>query len=88
MSETLTGGPTGPGSPLSPYRHGRGLDSTKCNQMQQIKKKTYSYAVNKVCIYACFTEKQPALTFRPVSPPRGRRFPSGPITNPGSPFSP
>lgn len=40
MSETLTGGPTGPGSPLSPYRHGkgRGLDSTKFYQTQQIRK--------------------------------------------------
>lgn len=28
------------------------------------------------------------LTFRPVSPSRDRRFPSGPITKPGSPFSP
>lgn len=38
MLETLTGGPTGPGSPLSPYRRTQERIKVRFHQQQQIKK--------------------------------------------------
>lgn len=60
MQEILTGGPTGPGSPLSPYRQTQEKKRIRWNQIYSrlIKQmqKASSHTANKMRIYACLAK--------------------------------